>query len=116
MKAIQAALYARVSSDQQANAETIASQLSALRERMRMDDCLPPAEREFIDDGWSGATLMRPALERLRDTAALGGIDRLYVHSPDRLARKYAYQVLLIDELQRLGVEIVFLNHTRSGR
>ncbi len=111
MKAIQAALYARVSSDQQANAETIASQLSALRERMRIDDCLPPAEREFIDEGWSGATLMRPALERLRDTAAVGGIDRLYVHSPDRLARKYAYQVLLLDELQRSGVEIVFLNH-----
>lgn len=111
MKAIQAALYARVSSDQQANAETIASQLSALRERMRTDDCVPPAEREFIDEGWSGATLMRPALERLRDAAALDGIDRLYVHSPDRLARKYAYQVLLIDELQRLGVEIIFLNH-----
>lgn len=111
MKAIQAALYARVSSDQQANATTIASQLSALRERMRIDDCLSPTEREFIDEGWSGATLMRPALERMRDAAALGGIDRLYVHLPDRLARKYAYQVLLIDELERLGVEIVFLNH-----
>ena len=111
MKTIQAALYARVSSDQQASAQTIASQLSALRERMRIDECLPPAEREFMDEGWSGATLMRPALERLRDTAALGGIDRLYVHSPDRLARKYAYQVLMIDELQRAGVEVVFLNH-----
>lgn len=98
MKTIQAALYARVSSDQQANAETIVSQLSALRERTRIDDCLPAAEREFIDEGWSGATLMRPALERLHDAAALGGIDRLYVHSPDRLARKYAYQVLLIDD------------------
>lgn len=51
MKAIQAALYARVSSDQQANAETIASQVAALRERMRTDDCLPPAEQEFIDEG-----------------------------------------------------------------
>jgi site-specific DNA recombinase len=53
---------------------------------------------------------MRPALERLRDLAAAGSIDRLYIHSPDRLARKYAYQVLLIDELQRAGVEIVFFN------
>ena len=75
------------------------------------DHASPQTEREFIDEGWSGATLMRPALERLRDAVALGGIDRLYVHSPDRLARKYAYQVLLIDELQRLGVEVVFLNH-----
>jgi len=111
MKAIQAALYARVSSGQQANAQTIVSQLSALRERMQTDGCLSLAELEFVDEGWSGATLMRPALERLRDTTAFGGIDRLYVHSPDRLARKYAYQVLLIDELQRAGVEIVFLNH-----
>lgn len=58
----------------------------------------------------SGATLVRPALERLRDLAAVGGLDRLYVHSPDRLARKYAYQVLLVDELQRVGVEVIFLN------
>jgi site-specific DNA recombinase len=76
---IQAALYARVSSEQQTNA----SQLTALRERMGADDCLPSVETEFVDEGWSGATLMWPALERLRDTVALGGIDRLYVHSPD---------------------------------
>jgi site-specific DNA recombinase len=111
MKPLQAALYARVSSDQQANAQTIGSQVSALRERMQADECLPPMQREFIDEGWSGATLLRPALERLRDMAALGGIDRLYVHSPDRLARKYAYQVLLVDELRQAGVELVFLNH-----
>ena len=53
---------------------------------------------------------MRPALERLRDAVAAGSINRLYVHSPDRLARRYAYQVLLIDEIPRAGVEIVFLN------
>jgi site-specific DNA recombinase len=111
MKVIQAALYARVSSDQQANAQTIDSQVMALRDRIRDDGSSASAEMEFIDDGWSGATLMRPALERLRDMAAFGGIDRLYVHSPDRLARKYAYQVLLIDELQRACVEIIFLNH-----
>jgi site-specific DNA recombinase len=49
-------------------------------------------------------------LERLRDAAAAGNLDRLYVHSPDRLARKYAYQVLLVEELGRDGVEVVFLN------
>ena len=48
---------------------------------------------------------------RLRDVAGLGGMDRLYVQAPDRLARKYAYQVLLLDEFQRAGVEVVFLNH-----
>ena len=53
---------------------------------------------------------MRPALERLRDVVAAGSVDRLSVHSPDRLARKYASQVLLVDEFRRAGVEIVFLN------
>jgi len=58
------------------------------------------------------STLIRPALERLRDVAWAGGFQRLYVHSPDRLARKYAWQMLLVEELQRSGVELVFLNHT----
>jgi site-specific DNA recombinase len=110
MSALQAALYARVSSEQQAEAKTIASQLAALLARAAADGAAVPPERQFLDEGYSGATLVRPALEQLRDLAAAGGIDRLYVHSPDRLARKYAYQVLLLDELQRVGVEVVFLN------
>ena len=69
-----------------------------------------PTPLQFIDEGYSGATLVRPALERLRDVVAIGAVDRLYVHSPDRLARKYAYQVLLVDELRRAGVEVIFLN------
>ena len=69
-----------------------------------------PPERQLVDDGVSGATLVRPALDRLRDLAAVGAIDRIYVHSPDRLARNYAYQVLLLDEWRRTNVEVVFLN------
>ena len=76
-------------------AQTIQSQLVALRARIQSDDAVLGAENEFIDEGYSGSTLIRPALERLRDGVAIGGIDRLYVHSPDRLARKYAYQVVL---------------------
>ena len=64
----------------------------------------------FIDNGHSGATLIRPELERLRDKAAQGDIDYLYIHSPDRLARKYAYQAILIEEFMSAGVEIKFLN------
>lgn len=110
MNPIEAAIYARVSSERQANAQTIESQLAALRQRV-VDDGVPlPADREFVDDGYSGATLVRPALERLRDLATANGIDRIYVHSPDRLARNYAYQVLLLDEWRRCGVEVVFLN------
>jgi site-specific DNA recombinase len=110
MHPIHAAIYARVSSEPQAEAHTIASQVAARRERLSPDGLVVPAGMEFLDDGYSGATLVRPALERLRDAASAGVIDRLYVHSPDRLARKYAYQVLLVDELGRFGVEVVFLN------
>ena len=107
---VRPAIYARVSSDQQAEDSTIASQVAALEERVSHDGLALEPELRFLDEGYSGSTLVRPALERLRDLAATGAIDRLYVHSPDRLARKYAYQVLLVDELQRCGVELIFLN------
>ena len=110
MTTIRAAFYARVSSEQQAAAHTIESQISALSERAQSDGTPVPLERQFVDDGVSGATLVRPALDRLRDLAAVGAIDRIYVHSPDRLARNYAYQVLLLDEWRRANVELVFLN------
>ena len=105
-----AAIYARVSSPQQAETGSVQSQLEALRTRVANDGLALSSELEFVDDGYSGATLVRPALERLRDLAALGGLERLYVHSPDRLARSYAHQVLLLEELGQLGIEIVFLN------
>jgi len=108
---VRAALYARVSSEQQAQAQTIASQREALEERITKDGFKLDRELSFIDDGYSGASLVRPALERLRDMASLGAIDKLYVLCPDRFARNYAYQVLVIDELQCCGVDIVFLNH-----
>jgi len=110
MSTLQAAIYARVSSEQQAEANTIASQVTALRERAQIDGVSVSPAMTFLDEGYSGATLVRPALERLRDAMSAGLIERLYVHSPDRLARKYAYQVFLVEEFIRLGVEIVFLN------
>src|SRR5499426_447832 len=110
MSQLHAAIYARVSSEQQAEAHTVASQVAALRERVAADGLTVSEAMQFLDEGYSGATLVRPALERLRDVIATGALDRLSVHSPDRLARKYAYQVLLVDEFQRMGVEVVFLN------
>jgi site-specific DNA recombinase len=110
MSQMQVAIYARVSSEQQAEAGTIASQLAALQEKVAQDGLHLSEELTFVDEGYSGSTLIRPALEQLRDVVALHGLERLYIHSPDRLARKYAYQVLLIDEFERAGVEIIFLN------
>ena len=105
-----AALYARVSSDRQKENHTISSQVAALIEYADSHGYLVPPEWRFQDEGYSGATLLRPGLEALRDLAAAGQIQAALVYSPDRLSRKYAYQVLLAEELSRCGVELVFLN------
>src|SRR5450631_4379866 len=104
-----AAIYARVSSDQQREANTIASQTSALIEFAQEHDLEVPGEWVFEDDGYTGATLERPGLERVRDLAAEGQIQVVLAYSPDRLSRKYAYQILLIEELARNGVETLFV-------
>src|SRR5262245_58015812 len=108
---LRVALYARVSTEQQAGEGTVDSQVEALRRRATHDGFSIPQERRFVDEGCSGSTLLRPELERLRDQAAAGLIDRLYTLSPDRLARHFAYQFLLIRELEAAGVEVVFLDH-----
>ncbi len=104
------ALYARVSSEQQTQQATIDSQLTALRSRAQTDGHHVTPDAVYMDEGFSGATLVRPALERLRDRIAEGGLDLLYVHSPDRLARRYAYQVVLLEEFSARGVSVIFLN------
>jgi site-specific DNA recombinase len=109
--AVMVAFYARVSSEQQAKRGTIESQISALMERIAADGEQIVEDMRFIDAGISGATLIRPQLERLRDRAALGLVDRLYILSPDRLSRKFAHQALLMEELSACGVQVVFLNH-----
>ena len=105
-----AALYARVSTAQQEEQGTIASQVAALRERIVQDGCLLDPAHEFIDDGISGSYLARPGLDRLRDLASEQAFDVLYVLSPDRLARRYSHQCVVLEELDRWGVEVVFLN------
>jgi len=104
-----AAIYARVSSEQQREANTIASQTSSLIEFAQGHDLEVPKEWVFEDDGYSGATLERPGLERVRDLAAAGQIQVVLAYAPDRLSRKYAYQILLIEELARNGVETLFI-------
>ena len=90
------ALYARVSSESQARDNTIASQIAALRERIAADGWQLEPDHTYVDEGYSGAILLRPALEQLRDAVAAGCVERIYVHAPDRLARRYADQVLLL--------------------
>ena len=104
-----AAIYARVSSDQQKENHTIQSQTAALIEYAKAHGYAVPCQWQFQDEGYSGATLLRPGLEAVRDLAAAGQIAAVLVYSPDRLSRKYAYQVLLAEEFSRTGVELVFL-------
>jgi site-specific DNA recombinase len=109
-----AAIYARVSSEQQREEHTIASQTAALIEFAKSHDLEVPREWVFEDEGYSGASLERPGLERIRDLAAEGQIQAVLVHAPDRLSRKYAYQVLLIEEFARQGVETLFVKAPQS--
>jgi len=104
-----AAIYARVSSEQQRDANTIASQTASLLEFAKNQELEVPKEWVFEDDGYSGATLERPGLEHVRDLAAEGQIQVVLAYSPDRLSRKYAYQILLMEELARNGVETLFV-------
>ena len=109
-----AAIYARVSSDKQKEENTIASQTAALNAFAAEQGYAVPTEWIFEDEGYSGASLIRPSLERVRDLAAEGELDAVLVYAPDRLSRRYAYQILLIEELGRAGVETLFIRSPRA--
>ena len=109
------AIYARVSSEKQVQDGTIESQLAAVKEFAKANCLQIDQDLIFIDNGVSGATFVRPALDALRDKANAGEIDKLIVLNPDRLARKYAHQLMLVEEFQKLGVEILFVNRNISS-
>ena len=106
-----AALYARVSTEKQEREETVASQVDLLYKAAAVAGYDLAPTSVFIDEGVSGSRLDRPALDRLRDLVAEGAFEVLLVTVPDRLARRYAYQVLLIEEFRRCGCEMVFVQH-----
>jgi DNA invertase Pin-like site-specific DNA recombinase len=114
MAVMHAALYARVSSTRQKQHETIDSQIACLRDHARQRGWEIPGEWVFTDDGWPGSSLVRPGLERLRDLAAQHLVERVLCLAPDRLARSYAHQVLLVEEFTRCGTELVFVNNPEA--
>src|ERR687884_573466 len=103
-------LYARVSTQRQAQADGMAQQLDRLQAHALRQGWTVRAEDIFRDDGYSGASLKRPGLERLRDRAALCALDRVLITAPDRLARQYVHQVLLLEELATAGCQVEFLD------
>jgi len=108
------AFYARVSTQRQAQADGIAQQLDRLQGRAQAQGWPVADEDIFRDDGYSGATLKRPGLERLRDRVALRVLDRVLITAPDRLARHYVHQVLLLEEITATGCQVEFLDRPMS--
>jgi site-specific DNA recombinase len=111
---MRAAVYGRVSTTRQAQAQTIEQQLDRLRAAVAGHGWELHEQHVYRDDGYSGASLGRPGLDRLRDHAALAELDLVMVTAPDRLARNYVHQVLLIDELAGHGCQVEFLDRPMS--
>jgi len=108
------AFYARVSTQRQAQADGVAQQLDRLQGRAQAQGWPVADEDIFRDDGYSGANLKRPGLERLRDRMALRVLDRVLITAPDRLARHYVHQVLLLEEITATGCQVEFLDRPMS--
>jgi site-specific DNA recombinase len=108
------AVYVRVSTSHQTQTQTIEQQLERLRTHIESQSWQLADEHIFRDDGFSGSMLNRPGLDGLRDRAASGELDLVLMTAPDRLARKYVHQVLLIEELQQHNCEVEFLDRPMS--
>ena len=108
------AIYVRVSTQRQAQSQSTEQQLERLRAYVLAQNWDLASEHIFRDDGYSGGILQRPGLDRLRDAVASARIDRILITAPDRLARNYVHQVLLVEELQRYGAEVEFLDRPMS--
>jgi site-specific DNA recombinase len=111
---MKAAIYARVSTGRQERDQTIESQVAALRQWVKTHGHDLQPQHVFIDEGCSGARLDRPSLDQLRDAAREGEIDVIVVYSPDRLARRYAYQILLLEEFRKAGCAVDFVERPIS--
>ena len=107
-------VYARVSTQRQAQANGLAQQLERLQAHALQQGWSVAAEDIFRDDGHSGARLKRPGLERLRDRAAMRQLDCILITAPDRLARNYVHQVLLLEEISATGCQVQFLDRPMS--
>jgi site-specific DNA recombinase len=112
---MRAALYVRVSTDRQQQAQTIEQQVAQLQSYVAAHDgWTVAAEHVFRDDGRSGARLDRPGLDALRDHAARAAFDLVVICSPDRLARNFVHQMVVLEELERRGVRVVFCDRPLS--
>lgn len=108
------AIYVRVSTQRQALTQTIDQQLDRLQEYSQSQEWLWGETSIFRDDDYSGASLRRPGLDRLREQVRQAAFDRVVLTEPSRLARKYVHQVLLLEEFERGGCQVEFVDHPMS--
>jgi len=104
------AIYVRVSTLTHSQQHSIEEQIERLRAHPLSRGAQAADEHVFRDEGRSGGTLNRPALDRLRDHVRLGDYDYILVTSPDRLARNYVHQMVLLEEFERAGCRVEFLD------
>ena len=106
------AIYARVSTERQQKEQTIDSQIEQLEQYAKKNKYI--ITKRYVDEGWSGGVLARPALDQLRDDCAKKEFEAILISCPDRLARKYVYQEIVIEEIQKSEIEVIFLNRPIS--
>ncbi len=111
---MRAAIYARVSTARQARAQKADQQLERLKAYAKQKGWTLGSDELYLDEGYSGASLNRPGLDALRDAAAMADFEAVLITAPDRLARNYVHQVLLIEELQGCGCQVEFVERPMS--
>lgn len=111
-----AALYARVSTARQEQEKTIQSQIEAIEHACAAVGIEVTPEARYVDEGFSGSRLDRPALDALRDAAADGLLDKVFIYCPDRLARSYVHQQVILEELDKRSVQVHFVEHPIGER
>src|ERR1700733_5276890 len=109
-----AAIYARVSSSKQSEEKTIDSQIETRIAYAEKHGFSIPDGWIFKDDGISGSIIQRPGLDSLRDLASSGSPDTILIYHPDRLARRFIYQTILLDEFSKNGIEVIFLKNKKA--
>src|ERR1700722_2319185 len=110
-----AAIYARVSSQKQKEGDTIDSQVDALLLYAKQEGFVVPKHWMFLDDGVSGKSLHRPALDELRDMIRTEPLEALFIYAPDRLSRSYPHQLILLEEFRKGGLKVRFLKGAPEG-
>ena len=109
------ALYARVSTGRQENEQTIESQLDEVKKKIKEDGNTLLPQNVFIDDGWSGEMIARPALDMMRDSAREGRFEAIYVYDRGRLSRTFAHQEIIIEELGDRDIKFISLHDRKTA-